>query len=154
MKITECWPFIYINKVSYFSIMLRFEKTSFHGFIDPKHDFENIHFVKVTFRNFTVRYFSSWRNIFFEIVGYDNISIKVFMFSRKNVCAVLSFLKMYIRDFIRAKKNSFRWYCNIANIFSAMITTLSSLIEFIRQVVKIFNHTMASPLKLTIWNAS
>ena len=42
------------------------------------------------------------------ISDYDNISINVFnIFSRKIVCAVLSFLKLHIRDFIRSKKIRF-----------------------------------------------
>ena len=53
----------------------------------------------------------------FEIVGCGSISINAFIFSGKIVCAVLSFLKLYIRDFIRSK-----------NIFSKICVSLKTIV--------------------------
>ena len=64
---------------------------------------------------------------FVRIVGCNNISIStVFIFSRKIVCAVLSFLKLYIRDIIRSKKVCFGDIA-ISEIFFRQSVSLSTI---------------------------
>ena len=96
------------------SIFFRFGSTSFQNFIDfISYSFEMSWFWKHTFREvyvltFDVLVLFVLEKYCFEIVGYDNILTNVFIFSRKIDCSVMPFLKWYIWDFIRLKKNSFR----------------------------------------------
>ena len=83
---------------------------SFRGFIDRGLSFRDIMILKTcdTYREVYVSTFDGsvlfvLEKYCFENGGYDNILIN-FFFSRTIVCAVLSYLKMYIWDFIRSKK--------------------------------------------------
>ena len=112
--------FWYMNKVKYFSIMLRFEKHHFEifscreKFVSRFYRFaiyrSEMWFWKYTFREVYISTFDGpvivvLEKYCFETVGYDNILINVFIVLRKIVCAVWSFVKSYIRDFIRLKNN-------------------------------------------------
>ena len=148
------WPFVnfWIRNVSHSKISLLKTLT----LILSIHEYRKVFFENVTFRtiSFEIFSFQFWKHTFqelyistfdgpvlfalekycFEIVSYDNISINVFIFSRQIICILLSFLKFYIRDFIRLKKIRFVDIVMWDIFFSAYVSNCTRR-EFLREIL-------------------